>query len=218
MNQSVQERIRLAQIRSGASTEMSFTKLDLPKLETFETAVTFESGCTPFLAHDELSRVFGQKAGSGRFLFCADSSAAGRYWVRSVVPWRSPPQGAVSALPFSRSVTQLASGLMYHFELAVCAGETTLVDGKKYVKPFTNGEELEKWFNDNAEEFGVKPLMVSASLRDLRFLHEGSTYRVDHGVLEGALEVADTERLMRRLLRGFGSYRWLGLGMLKLQS
>jgi len=37
-------------------------------------------------------------------------------------------------------------------------------------------------------------------------------------VLEGALEVVDTESMMRKLLRGFGSHRRLGLGMMKLQS
>jgi hypothetical protein len=52
----------------------------------------------------------------------------------------------------------------------------------------------------------------------LRFAHDGTTYRVDHGIVEGALEVADTDLLMRRLLRGFGSHRRLGLGMMKLHS
>jgi hypothetical protein len=86
------------------------------------------------------------------------------------------------------------------------------------VRPFKTVPEWENWFNVNAEEFGVKPLMVSVSLRTMRFTHQGASYRIDHGALEGAIEVADTERLMRRLLRGFGSHRRLGLGMMKLQS
>ena len=107
---------------------------------------------------------------------------------------------------------------MYHFSLAVCVGETSVVDGCKHVRPYTSGADYENWFALNSEEFGLHPLMVSASLRSLRFTHAGTSFRVDHGVLEGAMEVADTECLMRRLLRGFGSHRRLGLGMMKLQS
>lgn len=218
MKQSVQERVRLAQIRSGALSEVSFTQMDLPKLDTFETAVTFAPETDPVTAHDELALAFGQKAGTGRFLFCADSSAPGRYWVRSVVPWKNPPAGAISAVTPKRVVTQLAEGLMYHYALPVCVGEIKVVDGRKHVQPYRNAEDVERWFHDNSEEFGIRPILVSVALRTLRFQHGGAWYRVDHAVLEGALEVADTERLMRRLLRGFGSHRRLGLGMLKLQS
>jgi hypothetical protein len=217
MKESVHERVRLAQIRSGA-TPVGFTKLDLPTLDTFETAVTFDSRCDPLTAHAELSPVFGQPAGSGRFLFCADSSVPGRFWVRSVVPWVAPPASAVSALDPKRVVTQLAGGLMYHFSLAVCVGETNIVDGHKHVVPYKYSAQWESWFNKNAEDFGVRPLMVSVMQRNLRFNHQGAGYRIDYAVLEGALEVADTDRLIRRLLRGFGSHRRLGLGMLKLQS
>lgn len=218
MGDSVQERVRLAQIRSGVNTALGFTKLDLPKLETFETAVTFAPDCDPITAHEALAEVYGQKAGTGRFLFCADSTVPGRYWVRSVVPWRGLPATAVSALDLKRVVTQLAGGLMYHFSLAVCVGEVTLVDGHKHVRPFATASELEGWLMANGPEFGIKPLMVSASMGILRFRHGGTAYRVDHGIIEGALEVSDTEALMRRLLRGFGSHRRLGLGMMKLQS
>jgi hypothetical protein len=217
MKESVHERVRLAQIRSGA-LPVGFTKLDLPTLDTFETAVTFDSRCDPLTAHSELSPVFGQPAGSGRFLFCADSSVPGRYWVRSVVPWVAPPASAISALDPKRVVTQLASGLMYHFSLAVCVGETTIVDGHKHVLPFKYSAQWENWFNKSSEDFGVRPLMVSVMQRNLRFNHQGAGYRIDYAILEGALEVADTDRLIRRLLRGFGSHRRLGLGMLKLQS
>jgi len=218
MKDSVQDRVRLAQIRSGVHSELGYTKLELPKLDTFETAVTFAPDCDPLTAHDALFAVFGQKAGSGRFLFCADSSVAGRYWVRSVVPWKSEPQGCISALAPKRIVTQLAPGLMYHFSLAVCEGEVSVADGRKHVRPYRTGAEYEHWFEVSGEEFGIRPLMLSTSLRSLRFQHEGTSFRVDHAVLEGAIEVVDTESMMRKLLRGFGSHRRLGLGMMKLQS
>ena len=219
MKESVQDRVRLAQIRSGAvQPEVGFTKMDLPKLDTFETAVTFAPDCDPVSAHEELVPVFGQKAGTGRFLFAADSSVPGRYWVRSVVPWKSQPASALSVITPKRIVTQLAEGLMYHFSLAVCVGDVDVSEGRKFVRPYKTAAQFETWFAENSEEFGVRPIMVSVALKELRFQHDGSSYRVGHAVLEGALEVGDTERLMRRLLRGFGSHRRLGLGMMKLQS
>jgi hypothetical protein len=218
MKESVHERVRLAQIRSGVASEIGFTKLDLPTLDTFETAVTFDARCDPLTAHNELCSVFGQPAGSGRFLFCADSVMPGRYWVRSVVPWVAPPASAITALDPKRIVTQLATGLMYHFSLAVCVGEVAIVDGRKHVRPFQFSAQWENWFSKGGEEFGVRPLMVSVLQRNLRFQHQGEAFRIDYAMLEGALEVADTDRLIRRLLRGFGSHRRLGLGMLKLQS
>jgi hypothetical protein len=218
MKDSVHERVRLAQIRSGAVAEIGYTKLDLPTLDTFETAVTFDPGTDPLTAHDELCPVFGQPAGSGRFLFCADSVVPGRYWVRSVVPWVAPPATARTALDPKRTVTQLATGLMYHFSLAVCVGEVTIVDGRKHVRPYQFSAQWENWFSKNGEDFGIRPLMVSVMQRNLRFEHQGAAYRINFAMLEGALEVADTDRLIRRLLRGFGSHRRLGLGMLKLQS
>jgi hypothetical protein len=62
------------------------------------------------------------------------------------------------------------------------------------------------------------PLMFSASLRSLRFRHEGVPYRIDHAIIEGALEVADPERLRRYVQRGFGSHRRAGLGLLHLYN
>jgi CRISPR-associated protein Cas6/Cse3/CasE subtype I-E len=218
MKESVQERFMLAQAQNGGTPEIGFTKLDLPTLISFETAVTFGRDCDPLTAHNELSQVFGQPAGSGRFLFCADSAVPGRYWVRSVVPWVAPPASASSALDPKRIVTQMATGLMYHFSLSVCVGDISIVDGRKHVRPYQFSAQWENWFNKKGAEFGVHPLMVSVMQRNLRFEHNGAAFRIDFAVLEGALEVSDTDLLMRRMLRGFGSHRRLGLGMLKLQA
>lgn len=192
--------------------------MDLPKLDTFESAVTFSPDCDPVSAHWHLEPVFGQKAGFGRFLFCADSTVAGRYWVRSIVPWRAQPAAAVSVLAPRRVALELTEGLIYRFSLAVCVGSVELAAGYKRVRPYTTPADFEDWFKQNSAEFGVRPSMVHTSLHSLRFTHAGSTYRVGHAILEGELEVSGTERLVRRLLRGFGSHRRLGLGMMKLQS
>jgi hypothetical protein len=196
---------------------VSYTQLDVPHIEVYETAVAFEPGCDPITAHDRLRLVFGQKAGAGHFLFSADSSVAGRFWVRSTVPWSGKPEGAAALEP-KRVVIQLAGGLMYHFSLAVCVGHDVFQGEEKVVHPYRTAAEFEAWFDSSAPAFGIKPLMFSASLRSLRFRHEDVPYRIDHAMLEGALEVADPERMKQRVQRGFGSHRRAGLGLLHLYN
>jgi CRISPR-associated protein Cas6/Cse3/CasE subtype I-E len=198
-------------------TLVGFTQLDVPHIELFETAVAFESDCDPITAHERLRLVFGQKAGSGSFLFRADSSVPGRFWVRSTVPWASKPSGGIALEP-KRVVLQLASGLMYHFALPVCVGNEVFQGDEKVVHPFRTAAEFEAWFSASAPGFGIKPLMFSASLRSLRFRHEGVPYKIDHAMVEGALEVAEPERMRQRVQRGFGSHRRAGLGLLHLYN
>jgi hypothetical protein len=198
-------------------TLVGFTQLDVPHIELFETAVAFESDCDPITAHERLRLVFGQKAGSGSFLFRADSSVPGRFWVRSTVPWSSKPPGGMALEP-KRVVLQLASGLMYHFALPICVGNEVFQGDEKVVHPFRTAAEFEAWFSASAPGFGIKPLMFSASLRSLRFRHEGVPYKIDHAMIEGALEVAEPERMRQRVQRGFGSHRRAGLGLLHLYN
>ena len=198
-------------------TLVGFTQLEVPHIELFETAVAFESDCDPITAHERLRLVFGQKAGSGSFLFRADSSVPGRFWVRSTVPWASKPSGGIALEP-KRVVLQLANGLMYHFALPVCVGNEVFQGDEKVVHPFRTAAEFEAWFNASAPGFGIKPLMFSASLRSLRFRHEGVPYKIDHAMIEGALEVAEPERMRQRVQRGFGSHRRAGLGLLHLYN
>ncbi len=201
----------------GAPALVSFTHLEIPQIEVYETAVAFEHDCDPITAHERLRRVFGQKAGSGNFLFRADSSVSGRFWVRSTVPWSGKPDGAAALEP-KRVVIQLANGLMYHFTLPVCVGHEVHQGEEKVVHPFRTTSEVEAWFGAGGPSFGVKPLMFSASLRSLRFRYEGVPYRIDHAVLEGALEVADPDRMKWFVQRGFGAHRRAGLGMLHLYN
>ena len=196
---------------------VGFTQLDVPHIELFETAVAFEPNCDPITAHERLRQVFGQKAGAGHFLFRADSSVPGRFWVRSTVAWARKPPGSAALEP-KRVVLQLAGGLMYHFALPLCVGNEVYEDEEKVVHPFRTEAEFEAWFSANAPGFGITPLMFSASLRSMRFRHEGVPYRIDHAMIEGALEVADPERMRRYVQRGFGSHRRAGLGLLHLYN
>jgi CRISPR-associated protein Cas6/Cse3/CasE subtype I-E len=204
--------------REFVHSVLSFTRLEIPSLELFETAVTFPPATDPFSAHDALAATFGQKAGEGMFLFRADSATPGRYWTQSVEPWTAWPRQAVSALEPKRIVVQLAEGLMYRFTLPVCVGRETYSGKEKLLEPFKTPQEVESWFNSNARAFGIKPLMVNVSLQVMRFEHRGQKVKIPHAVIEGALEVSQAELLKRRIVRGFGSFRRAGLGMLQISA
>lgn len=197
---------------------LSFTRLEIPQVEVYETAVTFEATTDPITAHDALTDVFGRKAGTGAFLFRLDSAVPGRYWVRSIEPWTRWPAGAQNALEPKREIIQLAEGLMYRFTLQVAAGEEHIENGQKYVRPYSSEQQVNTWFKQNAAEFGIKPLLADVALGNLRFSHQGQNVKIAHAVIEGALEVTHAEKLKRRLLKGFGSYRRAGLGMLTLSA
>jgi CRISPR-associated protein Cas6/Cse3/CasE subtype I-E len=205
--------------RSGfIHSVLSFTRLDIPTLEVYETAVAFGPDTDPITAHKELADVFGQKAGEGEFLFRADSTIAGRYWVQSVVPWTRWPETAVSALEPKRAVIQLAEGLMYRFTLHVCAGTVRVDGGEKQIVPFTQAKDVDQWLRGNAPRYGFNPLMVDVSMQTLRFTHRGTKVRIDYAAIEGALEVTHPEDFKRRLRHGFGHHRRAGLGLIQLTA
>lgn len=197
---------------------LSFTRLEIPTLEVFETAVAFGPDTDPITAHSELAEVFGQKAGEGEFLFRADSTIAGRYWVQSAVPWTRWPETAVSALEPKRVVVQLAEGLMYRFTLQVCAGRVNVVGSEKTIEPFRNGPEVETWLRANAPRYGFAPLMLDVSMQTLRFAHRGQKVKIEYAQVEGALEVAEPEEFKRRIRNGFGHHRRAGLGLIQLTA
>lgn len=197
---------------------LSYTRLEIPTVEVFDTAVALPPGTNPLVAHAELAAVFGHRAGEGQFLFRADSAIDGRYWVRSVKPWPRRPEGAISALDPKRSLIQVAPGLMYRFTLAVCAGRARLEGTQKEVEPFRTKEEVDRWFSAAAEHFGMRLLMADVSMSALRFEHRGSRVRIDHAVIEGALEVLNPGPFRARLLRGIGHHRRAGLGMIQLMD
>ena len=197
---------------------LSFTKLEIPEVEVFETTVTFPPQTDPLAAHERLAEVYGHKAGDGYFLFRADSEMPGRYWVRSLEPWPRWPRDAATALEPSRRIIQLETGLMYQFTLRVCAGHERVENGQKHVQPFSTPQEFESWFAGRAAECGFKLLMHSGAVDVMRFSHDGKNYKVGTGALDGALEVVDATPMKRAILRGFGSHRRLGLGMLQLSA
>ncbi|MCS6944948.1 MAG: type I-E CRISPR-associated protein Cas6/Cse3/CasE [Sutterellaceae bacterium] len=209
---------RFATQKHFVHSRLSFTRLDIPEVEVFETAVSFPADIDPLSAHDALASVFGQKAGFGQFLFRADSETPGRFWVRSAEPWTRWPEGALSALEPRRRVIQLAEGLMYHFSLTVCAGDELPAENEKRVAPYETTERVLHWLHQQAPLFGFRPLIVNAAMAALRFSHRGQRYRVPYARIDGALQVAHAERLRRRILKGFGYYRRTGIGMLELSA
>jgi CRISPR-associated protein Cas6/Cse3/CasE subtype I-E len=197
---------------------LSFTRLEVPALEYFETAVAFSPDTDPITAHRDLSEVFGQKAGEGDFLFRADSSIAGRYWVQSSAPWTRWPATAVSALEPKRVVIQLAEGLMYRFALQVCVGRVTADSGERRVEPYEDPADVEAWLRARAPHYGFTPLMLDVSIQALRFTHRGKKIKIDFAQIEGALEVAAPEQFKRRVAMGFGHHRRAGLGLIQLMA
>jgi CRISPR-associated protein Cas6/Cse3/CasE subtype I-E len=197
---------------------LSFTRLEVPALEYFETAVTFAPETDPISAHREIADVFGQKAGQGDFLFRADSSISGRYWVQSSTPWKRWPAAAISALEPKRVVIQLAEGLMYRFALPVCVGRVIVEGGERRVEPYTVTEDVEAWLRAYAPKYGFMPLMLDVSMQALRFAHRGQKIKIDYAQIEGALEVAEPEQFKRRVATGFGHHRRAGLGLIQLMA
>lgn len=205
--------------RSGfIHSVLSFTRLDIPTLEVYETAVAFGPDTDPITAHRELADVFGHKAGEGEFLFRADSTITGRYWVQSMVPWTRWPETAVSALEPKRTVIQLAEGLMYRFTLQVCAGHVKMVGNEKKIEPYRNAHDVEAWFRTSAPQYGFTPLMLNVSMQTMRFAHRGQRVKIEYAQIEGALEVADADEFRRRIRQGFGHHRRAGLGLIQLTA
>lgn len=197
---------------------LSFTRLEIPEAEVFETAVTFEQTIDPLSAHDDLADVFGKKAGLGSFLFRADSSIPGRYWVRSVQPWTRWPTLARTALEPKRVIIQLAEGLMYRFSLNVCAGRE-FIDGKdKRVEAYRTVDQINAWFSEQADQYGMRLLLTDISPQALRFAHGQRRYKIPYATIEGAFEITKPHAFKTRLIKGFGSYRRCGLGLMELSS
>jgi CRISPR-associated protein Cas6/Cse3/CasE subtype I-E len=204
--------------RSFDHSVMSYTKMDVPTVELFETAVTFEpEHAHPLAAHEALTRTFGKKAGAG-FVFRADTATAGRYWVYSPDPWNEPPVEAVSALAPKRLVVQLVEGLPYRFNLDACVGRERLVNGEKEVEPFRTAQEVESWLKMAGPKLGFKPDFFNVTIRELQFPYGSRTIKLPYASVEGVLQVTDAELLKKPLLRGVGSYRRVGLGLLQLSS
>ena len=197
---------------------MSYTKMDVPTVELFETAVTFDpKHADPLSAHQCLSRTFGKKAGIS-FVFRADTASDGRYWVYSGDPWLEPPAEAVSALAPKRIVLQLCEGLPYRFELMACVGREKLVAGEKEVEPFRTPEEVEAWIKAAGPKFGFKPDFFNVAIKEMQFPYGNRLIKLPYASIEGVLQISDAELMKRSLLRGIGSYRRVGLGLLQLSN
>jgi CRISPR-associated protein Cas6/Cse3/CasE subtype I-E len=205
--------------KSGFShSVMSYTKMDVPTVEMFETAVTFEAGhAHPLAAHESLTRTFGNKAGVA-FVFRADTTTAGRYWVYSGEPWHEPPVEAVSALAPKRHVIQLVPGLPYRFQLDACVGHERVSNGEKEVEPFRTSQEVEEWMKLAGPKLGFKPDFFNVAIKELYFPYGGKKIKLPYASVEGVLQVTDPELLKKSLLRGIGSYRRVGLGLLQLSN
>jgi hypothetical protein len=138
--------------------------------------------------------------------------------VYSADPWNEPPVEAISALAPKRQVVQLVPGLPYRFALEACIGRERVVDGEKEIEPFRTAQEVEAWLKIAGPKLGFKPDFFNVAIKELRFPYGSRTVKVPYASVEGVLQVLDPELLKKPLLRGVGSYRRVGLGLLQLSS
>ncbi|MEG0820078.1 MAG: type I-E CRISPR-associated protein Cas6/Cse3/CasE [Burkholderiaceae bacterium] len=197
---------------------LSYTRLDVPSVERWESVVSFGPGhADPLAANESLSRALGGRAGEA-FLFRADSETPGRYWVYSREPWREPPLEAISALAPKRHVLQLAEGLPYRFTLEACVGRETVIDGAKHVDPFRSVEEVEAWLPQAGAKYGFRPDFFHVAIREIAFPYQGRVLRIRYAALEGVMHITDEALIKPVLLRGVGSHRRVGLGLLQISG
>ena len=133
-------------------------------------------------------------------------------------PWLEPPAEAVSALAPKRLVVQLAEGLPCRFALEACVGRERMVDGEKEVEPFKTPQEVEAWLVAIAPKFGFRPDFFNVAIKELKFPYGNRTVTLPYSSIEGVLEITDAELLKKPMLRGIGSYRRVGLGLLQLSN
>lgn len=197
---------------------LSYTRMDVPSVERWESVVSFApEHADPLSVNESLTRAFGGKVGEA-FLFRADSGTRGRYWVYSREPWRQAPLEAVSALAPKRHVLQIAEGLPYRFTLEACVGRETVVDGAKHVDPFRSAEEVEAWLPQAGAKYGFKPDFFNVAIRELAFPYQGRVLRLRYAALEGVMHISDEAAIKPVLLRGVGSHRRVGLGLLQISA
>jgi hypothetical protein len=108
--------------------------------------------------------------------------------------------------------------LPYRFALEACVGREKLVAGEKEVEPFRTPQEVESWIKAMGPKFGFKPDFFNVAIKELQFPYGDRTVKLPYASIEGVLQVTDAELIKRPLLRGIGSYRRVGLGLLQLSN
>ena len=57
-----------------------------------------------------------------------------------------------------------------------------------------------------------------STIKELQFPYGDRTVKLPYASIEGVLQITDAELIKRPLLRGIGSYRRVGLGLLQLSN
>ncbi|MDH4182101.1 MAG: type I-E CRISPR-associated protein Cas6/Cse3/CasE, partial [Betaproteobacteria bacterium] len=79
-------------------------------------------------------------------------------------------------------------------------------------------KEVDAWLKAAGPKFGFKPDFFNVTIKELQFPYGNRTIKLPYASAEGVLQVTDPELLKKPLLRGIGSYRRVGLGLLQLSS
>ena len=107
-------------------------------------------------------------------------------------------------------------------EAALCAMSDivaeSLKNGEKEVEPYKTPEEVEEWLRLAGPKLGFKADFFNVSIKELQFPYGGRSIKLPYASAEGVLQVTDADLLTKPLLRGIGSYRRVGLGLLQLTN
>ncbi len=109
---------------------MSYTKMDVPTVELYETAVTFgPQHADPLSAHLSLTRTLRQESRRQLCVPCRHDLARAAIGSTRGDPWLEPPPRPSAPWHRSESFYSCAEGLPYRFAIEACVGRERTVDG-----------------------------------------------------------------------------------------
>ncbi len=86
---------------------------------------------------------------------------------------------------------------------------------RKRGRTVSHPQEVEAWIKAAGPKFGFKPDFFNATIKELQFPYGDRTVKLPYASIEGVLQITDADLMKRPLLRGIGSYRRVGLGLLQ---
>ncbi len=193
--------------------------MDVPTVELFETAVTFDEkhARSAVSASVSVQNIWKK----GRRQLCVPCRHG-----------RRRPLLGVLRVTHGWSLRQRRSARWLQRELCTnCAKDcrialpsTHALDGRSWspVKKKSNRFVLRRksraWIKAAGPKFGFKVDFFNATIKELQFPYGDRTIKFPYASIEGVLQITDAELIKRPLLRGIGSYRRVGLGLLQLSN
>ena len=150
-------------LRGFVNSVMSYTKMDVPTVELFETAVTFDEkhARSAFGASVPVQERLEKRPASVSCFVLIRQAKAATGCTPLIRGWNLLPRRSARLLQRELFI-QLCEGLPYRFALDACVGREKLVNGEKEVEPFRTPQEVEAWIKAAGPKFGFKPDFFNA--------------------------------------------------------